>query len=240
MSETAPLRVVTTHDFCCSYLPSPTSYGSLPGGEGLRRTVDRLREEGPTVRADAGDFAASGALATLSGGVAGFAAAADLAIDVACAGNHEFEWGGEHLRLHAPKTGFPLLCANAPDSSLPPTAMVETAAGPVGFVGLACPDPEAYVSAPPLEDDLAGVVTGRARELRASGAKWVVALFHDGGASWRGVSRGRGRWMRSSLATPWGAGPAGWKGHRWSSLGRSGQNSAWWSSPGAKTPRPTA
>ena len=184
MSETAPLRVVTTHDFCCSYLPSPTSYGSLPGGEGLKRTVDRLREEGPTVRADAGDFAAPGALATLSGGVVGFAAAADLAIDVACTGNHEFEWGGEHLCLHAPKTGFPLLCANAPDSSLPPTAMVETAAGPVGFVGLACPDSEAYVSAPPLEDDLAGVVTGRASELRASGAKWVVALFHDG-VDWR-------------------------------------------------------
>ena len=189
MSETAPLRVFTTHDFCCSYLPSPTSYGSLPGGEGLRRTVDRLREEGPTVRADAGDFAAPGALATLSGGVAGFAAAADLAIDVACTGNHEFEWGGEHLRSHAPKTGFPLLCANAPDTGLPPIAMVETVAGPVGFVGLACPDPEAYVSAPPLEDDLASVVTGHARELRASGAKWVVALFHDG-VDWRFSRRG--------------------------------------------------
>jgi hypothetical protein len=36
MSERAPLRVVATHDFCCAYPPSPTSYGSLPGGEGLK------------------------------------------------------------------------------------------------------------------------------------------------------------------------------------------------------------
>jgi hypothetical protein len=42
MSERAPLRVVATHDFCCSYPPSLTSYGSLPGGEGLKNTVDAL------------------------------------------------------------------------------------------------------------------------------------------------------------------------------------------------------
>ena len=72
MSERAPLRVVATHDFCCAYPPSPTSYGSLPGGEGLRRTVDALREQAPVVRADGGDFAAPGALATLSDGAAGW------------------------------------------------------------------------------------------------------------------------------------------------------------------------
>src|SRR5918994_1907375 len=98
MSETAPLRVVTTHDFCCSYLPSPTSYGSLPGGEGLKRTVDGLREEGPAVWADVGDCASPGALATLSGGTAGFEAAADLGIDVGAVGNLDFNRSVEHLR----------------------------------------------------------------------------------------------------------------------------------------------
>ena len=180
MSERARLRVVATHDFCCSYLPSPTSYGSLPGGEGLKNTVDALREQGPTVRVDGGDFAAPGALATLSDGKAGFAAAADVGV----VGNHEFEWGVEHLRLHAPETGFPLLCANAPEAGLPPTAVVETEGGVVGFVGLTCPDPEVYVSAPNLEPDLAGVAIGHAEDLRASGADWVVALLHDG-VDWR-------------------------------------------------------
>jgi 2',3'-cyclic-nucleotide 2'-phosphodiesterase (5'-nucleotidase family) len=189
MSDRAPLRVVATHDFCCSYPPSTTSYGSLPGGEGLRNTLDALREQGPTVRADAGDFAAPGALATLSDGKAGFAAAADLGIDVGVVGNHEFEWGAEHLRTHAPQTGFPLLCANAPEVGLPQRALVETEGGVVGFVGLTCPDPEVYVSAPSLDPDLAGIAIGHAEELRASGADWVVALLHDG-VDWRFGARG--------------------------------------------------
>jgi hypothetical protein len=189
MRDHARLRVVATHDFCCAYPPSPTSYGSLPGGEGLTNTVDTLRAQGPTVRADAGDFAAPGALATLSDGEAGFAAAADLGIDVGVVGNHEFEWGVEHLRAHAPQTGFPLLCANAPKVGLPPTALVETEGGVVGFVGLTCPDPEVYVSAPSLDPDLTGVAKWHAEDLRASGAQWVVALFHDG-VDWRFGPRG--------------------------------------------------
>ena len=189
MSEIPPVRVVVTHDCCYSYLPSPTSFGSLPGGEGLKRTVDGLREEGPAVWADAGDCAAPGALATLSGGTAGFEAAADLGIDVGAVGNHEFDWGVEHLRSQAPKTGFPLLCANSPETGLPATAVIPTEAGDVGFVGLTCPHPEAYASAPPLDPDLAGLVVRHAGELRASGAEWVVALIHDG-VDWSIGSRG--------------------------------------------------
>jgi hypothetical protein len=48
------------------------------------------------------------------------------------------------------------------------------------------------VSAPPLEDDIAGVVTDHARELRDSGVEWVVALFHDG-VDWSFGRRGSGR-----------------------------------------------
>jgi 2',3'-cyclic-nucleotide 2'-phosphodiesterase (5'-nucleotidase family) len=61
---------------------------------------------------------------------------ANLGIDVGTVGNHEFAWGIEHLRSNAPKAGFPLLCANAPEVGLPPTAIVETTASSVGFVGL--------------------------------------------------------------------------------------------------------
>jgi 2',3'-cyclic-nucleotide 2'-phosphodiesterase (5'-nucleotidase family) len=222
MSDIVPLRVVATHDFCCPYLPSPISYGSLPGGEGLRRTVDRLRDEGPTIWADAGAFAAPGALATLSGGEAGFTAAADLGVDVGVVGNHEFEGAIEHLRSRASKTGFPLLGANSPEVGLPPTAVIETDVGSVGFVGLTCPDSEAYVSAPPLEDDLAGVVTVQARELRDSGIGWVVVLFHDG-EDWRFGKRGyeaqpgrfAERCRQGTRRITWSAcWAAGWAGNR--------------------------
>ena len=76
----------------------------------------------------------------------------------------------EHLIAHAPETGFPLLCANAPETGLPPTAVVETVGGAVGFVGLTCPNPGVYVSAPILDPDLAGVAIGHAKDLRASDA----------------------------------------------------------------------
>jgi 2',3'-cyclic-nucleotide 2'-phosphodiesterase (5'-nucleotidase family) len=56
----------------------------------------------------------------------------------------------------------------------------------VGFVGLTCPDPEVYVSAPGLDPNLAGVAIRHADELRASGAQWVVALLHDGVDWWFG------------------------------------------------------
>lgn len=54
---------------------------------------------------------------------------------------------------------------------------------------MTCPDPEAYVSVSPLEDDLAGVVDAHARELMDSGVEWVVALFHDR-VEWRSGKRG--------------------------------------------------
>jgi hypothetical protein len=60
MSDISAVRVGATHDFCCAYGPSPTSYGSLPGGEDLRKTVDKLRKQGPTIRAVAGDFRGTG------------------------------------------------------------------------------------------------------------------------------------------------------------------------------------
>jgi 2',3'-cyclic-nucleotide 2'-phosphodiesterase (5'-nucleotidase family) len=105
---------------------------------------------------------------------------------------------------HAPQTGFPLLCANAPEVGLPPTAVVETEGGVVGFVGLTCPDPEVYVSAPGLDPDLAGVASGHAEELRASGAQWVVALLHDG-VDWRFGARGYEVYPErfSEVCRPW-------------------------------------
>jgi hypothetical protein len=94
--------------------------------------------------------------------------------------------------------------------------------GSIGFVGLTCPDSEAYVSAPPLEDDLAGVVTVQARELRDSGVGWVVVLFHDG-VDWRFGKRGyeaqpgrfAERCRQGTRRITWSAcWAAGWAGNR--------------------------
>jgi len=174
------IRIVCTNDFLCSLSPMRTSYGSLPGGEGLKRTVDRLRQGQSTLWADAGDFSQGGPLSITSGGVLNFRAASQLGIDVATVGNHEFDWGLAHLMEHGPAVGFPLICANA-DVGLPPTALIPTEAGAVGFVGLTHPNVSAFApSAPRPNPDLATSVPAHAGRLRSDGAVAVLVLLHFG------------------------------------------------------------
>jgi 2',3'-cyclic-nucleotide 2'-phosphodiesterase (5'-nucleotidase family) len=195
------LRILATNDFLGSLAPHPTSYGRLPGGHALQQTVARLREGQPTIWADAGDFSQGGPLSTASGGVHNFTAAGQLGIDVATVGNHEFDWGLAHLAEHRHYLPFPLICANL-DIGLAPTALLDTPAGPVGFVGLTHPQLSAFTpftpppppssagGAPahsadttpivPERADLAKLVPEHAERLRAQGAVAVVVLIHFG------------------------------------------------------------
>jgi len=181
------VRIVTTNDFFGCFAPAPTSYGALAGGDGLRRAVERLRAGQPTIWADTGDFSQSGPLSALSRGRLGFRAAAELGIDVAAVGNHDLDFGLPLLREEAPGLGFPLLCANAP-LGLPPTAILPTGAGDIGFVGLTYPALPAMApysltparALPTNDRDLAGAARAAAVDLRAAGVAAVVALLHDG------------------------------------------------------------
>jgi len=174
------LRLVCTNDFLSSLSPMAAGAGTLPGGHALQRTVDRLRAGQPTIWADAGDFSQGGPLSTTTGEVLNFHAAGELGIDVATVGNHEFDWGPAHLAEHRKQLTFPLICANA-DVGLPATAMLESAAGPVGFIGLTHPEvhrftPFARQPDPRLDE----LVPAHARRLREQGAVAVVVLIHFG------------------------------------------------------------
>jgi 2',3'-cyclic-nucleotide 2'-phosphodiesterase (5'-nucleotidase family) len=174
------VRIVCTNDFLNSVSPMPTSYGRLPGGDALRRTVARLRQGQPTIWADAGDFSQGGPLSTSTGGALNFHAAGQLGFDVATIGNHEFDWGLPHLAEHREQLPFPLICANV-DAGLPPTALLGTAAGPIGFVGLTHPQVAAFTPyAPAADADLARIVPEHAQRLRDEGAVAVIVLVHFG------------------------------------------------------------
>lgn len=174
------LRIVCTNDFLSSLSPMPTSYGRLPGGAALRRTVDRLRDGQPTIWADAGDFSNGGPLSTTSGAALSFRAADELGIEVATLGNHEFDLGFAQLEEELAAVRFPVVCANV-DAGVPAATLLETEAGRVGFIGLTHPQVAAFTPhAPAADTDLARIVADHAQTLRCSGAVAVVVLFHFG------------------------------------------------------------
>jgi hypothetical protein len=171
------LRIITTNDFVGSFFPQATSYGALPGAAALQATVDDLRAEaGGGLWIDTGDLAQGSALGALSDGVWPFLALRELSIDVAVAGNHELDWGLEHLMRWSAELPFPLLAGNLP-IGLPATRRLS---GDVGALGLSLPtmtDVHPDVSAAP---DPAGTCVALARELRARGARHIVLALHDG------------------------------------------------------------
>jgi hypothetical protein len=130
------VRILATNDFFGSFFRQPTSYGELPGGAALQATVARLRDQaGGGLWADAGDLAPGGPLAPLTAGSLGFVAAAQLPIDVALPGNHEFDWGVANLRRWEAELPFPVVLSE-PDCPVGSDAVVRDVDGhSVGFIG---------------------------------------------------------------------------------------------------------
>jgi 2',3'-cyclic-nucleotide 2'-phosphodiesterase (5'-nucleotidase family) len=180
------IRLIATNDLFGAVLPVPTSYGRLPGAQGLSRLVQDLRSEGkPSIWIDGGDFAQGGPLATASGGRLGFEAAASLGIDVAVAGNHEFDWGREHLERCARSLPFPLLASND-EIALPSVSRHELGGWQLGVIGLTQldqppPGPFWTVGDPSRRiDEAIGLAQSLARDLHAEGADAVILVVHEG------------------------------------------------------------
>jgi len=192
------LRILVTHDVFGSFAPVPTSFGSLPGGEGLRTTARAASSAGPTLWIDTGDLTQGGPLTPLTGGTGGLRASGELGIDVTVVGNHELDFGAEFLISQAPALKCPLLGGNA-GIGLPASALLPTQIGPIGVIGLThdnlasmadwsmtpgrdlAPQPDPYGAV-----DVCAVASA----LRRDGARAVVLALHDG-VDWR-VTPGTG------------------------------------------------
>jgi len=132
---------------------------------------------------------------------------ADLPIAAAAAGNHEFDDGVPALLEAARSLPFPVLCANA-DVGLPGSAMVDGVVGPLGVIGLTNPHIDRFSLGPRVPEDWPDQIEVLACALREQGARWVVALLHDGVEWWPSSDPGgppiRTRSDRlTALARPW-------------------------------------
>ena len=217
------LRVLATTDLAAELVPRRVGWGEGGTCAGVVELLERERERQPTVWLDAGDLTVGPAAPLL--GERPWGDMAELPIDAAAAGNHEFDDGVPALLEAARGLPFPLLCANL-DVGLPGSAMVETGAGPLGVIGLTHPHVHRLTQAPPPAPDWADRVAPLARELRTQGARWVVAMLHDGVDWWPSPEPGgpatRARAGRlADVAQPWaeavdlvvgGHVPDGWVG----------------------------
>lgn len=177
----ASVRLLCTNDFSGTWDPTPYSAGWLPGGRGLQRAVESLRQSGPAMWLDAGDHGQGGAVSGLSEGTAGWSAAASLGIDCAVPGNHEFDWGPERFRRMAAECGLDYVCANA-DMGVPATKLVSAGSTTLGIIGMTYPrladlSPDLAMVVQPSPGE---IVPDAARQLRREGADFVVAIVHDG------------------------------------------------------------
>jgi hypothetical protein len=179
MSRRRTLRVLATNDFGGSVLPLGTSYGCLPGLDGLCATVEALGADEPSLWIDGGDFG-GGMLGEAVGAVGAFAPSKLAPIDGGVLGNHELDHGVDGLRQHAPELGYPLLCANA-EIGLPPTALLSAGHAAVGLIGITNRHLHLLVPGAPSPQWEGGeqVVT-LAKQLRGDGADFVVVALHDG------------------------------------------------------------
>jgi hypothetical protein len=174
------VRVLTTTDFVGTFFPQPTSYGRLPGGAALQATVDDLRTDaGAAAWVDTGDLAQGSALGALSDGVWPFLALRELSVDVSVVGNHELDWGVDHLHRWGAELPFPLLAANL-DLGLPATRLLAVEERALGVIGLSVPALAALHPGASVDPDSAGLVARHAAALRRDGAERVVLALHDG------------------------------------------------------------
>ncbi|GAA0246648.1 metallophosphoesterase [Cryptosporangium japonicum] len=205
------LRILATTDLGAAFTPVRTSFGTAGTCAGVASLL--AAERGPAIWLDAGDLAVGPTAALL--GRRPWAEVGALPIAAAAAGNHEFDDGVPALRSAAAQLGFPLLCANV-DVGLPGSALLDTAAGALGVIGLTHPATHRFAPAPaPTGPD---PVTGIAGQLRANGADRVVVLLHDGVDWWPGsrrttrLARTTAAWAGDVDLIVGGHTPAGWIG----------------------------
>lgn len=186
------IRLLLTNDLFGAFFPQPVSWGKLPGGHALTRTVDRLREGARTSAwIDGGDFSGGGPLAPASDGTLGWAAAATLGIDAAVPGNHEFDYGDDVMAAESELLPFPLLAADLremPESAGAAAARVRdhfvvSAAGgrSVAVVGLCLPERRGQLVYDTPSDLQAAA--SRARKLADTlrpDVDHVVVVMHEG------------------------------------------------------------
>ncbi len=117
----------------------------------------------------------------------------ELDFTAASIGNHEYDWGGEHIKSNSEFAEFPLLAINIYDRETKKqveycksSTMVEASGLQIGIIG-AIGDCYSSIAVDKCDDvyflvgkDLTNLVKAEAEKLRENGADFIVYMLHDG------------------------------------------------------------
>lgn len=145
------IPIVTFNDFHGSLAESKSDVGAAK----LVGEIKRVKEENPnTVVVTGGDIYQGSAMSNLLKGEPVTAMLKEMALEFSAVGNHEFDWGYEHIPDWAKAGEFDFLASNIyeketgePVEWAKPYGVVEREGKKVGFIGLATPE-TAYKTKP--------------------------------------------------------------------------------------------
>ena len=145
------IPIVTFNDFHGSLAESKSDVGAAK----LVGEIKRVKEENPnTVVVTGGDIYQGSAMSNLLKGEPVTAMLKEMGLEFSAVGNHEFDWGYEHIPDWAKAGEFDFLASNIyeketgePVKWAKPYGVVEREGKKVGFIGLATPE-TAYKTKP--------------------------------------------------------------------------------------------
>lgn len=145
------IPIVTFNDFHGSLAESKSDVGAAK----LVGEIKRVKEENPnTVVVTGGDIYQGSAMSNLLKGKPVTAMLKEMGLEFSAVGNHEFDWGYEHIPDWAKAGEFDFLASNIyeketgePVEWAKPYGVVEREGKKVGFIGLATPE-TAYKTKP--------------------------------------------------------------------------------------------
>lgn len=188
--EPVSIAIVTTSDLQSRLLPFKNETGSPVGGIGRIATMKaKIEEESDiTLLISSGDEM-FGSFYTMYSGRPEMEAMTAAGYDVACPGNHEFDYGKDLYLEAAGFAGFPIVCSNvfledpSPGRVIRESAMFEESGVKIGVFGLMTPD-LSRLSSPGegvrVDPDITGIAGDMSEKLHSEGADLVIAVTQTG------------------------------------------------------------
>jgi len=179
-ADSGRLLLLHTNDLHDHLRPGYIGIGGLPYVSGFVRSVRAQRDD--VLLVDAGDLLEKGdLLAYRTLGSATFEAMGRIGYDAITIGNHDLDFGVEHLRYLEGKLGQPLLLLNLVDRygepMFQPSRIVEVNGVKVGLIGMLAPRKKFLGG---LDADQSGQALAAEAERLKEQVHIVVAVCHEG------------------------------------------------------------